>query len=195
VALFRRKRRTRTLVVHLKARLMPMDRGEIFEDPLDAHLSAAGVPASVSGAGTLVSDEGEPLSCDLELDVPLDEDAAVVAARVAELLDSLGAPRGSTVLDEDGTTLATFGVAEGLALYLNGTDLPEEVYATSDTRELADAVGTALGDSGRMLSYWHGPTETALYLYGPSAEVMRSRLTDLLTSRPDTQLSRLETID
>jgi hypothetical protein len=52
----------------------------------------------------------------------------------------------------------------------------------------------ALGDSGRMLSYWEGPRDTALYLYGRSEQDMRARLMPLLESRPDTQLSRLEAI-
>jgi len=194
MALFRRTPKTRTVVVRLNARLRPMDRGQIFEDPLDAHLRAAAMPASVTGAGTMISDDGEPLSSDVELDVPVDDPATGLAAGVATFLDSLGAPRGSRIVDADGTELAAFGATDGLALYLNGTDLPDEVYANSDTNELVEAVGAALGDSGRILSYWHGPADTALYLYGPSADVMRARLDQLLASRPDTQLSRLEAI-
>lgn len=126
----------------------------------------------------------------MDPDVDLDS----LAGTIADFLDSRGAPRGSRVVDGSGAVLRTFGVTEGLARYLNGTDLPAEVYAASDTNEIVDAVNAALGDGGRMLSYWHGPEDTALYLYGPSEEVMRARLADLVASRPDTQLSRLESI-
>jgi len=68
-----------------------------------------------------------------------------------------------------------FGVTEGLAVYLNGTDLPDEVYADGDVNELIAALLDTIGAEGRMQSYWEGPRETALYLYGPSA----SRIADL----------------
>ncbi len=194
MAFFRRKSKRRTLEVRLNARLLPMDRGELFEDPLDAHLSERSLRAAVTGGGTSLSADGESTSCDIELEMDGDEDRTALARATAEFLDSLGAPRGSAVADVDGTVLVPFGVTEGLALYLNGTDLPAEVYAASDTNEVVDAVNEALGDSGRMFSYWHGPEDTALYLYGPDEEVMRARLTDLLATRPDTMLSRLESI-
>ncbi len=193
LARFRRRSRDRLVVVHLNARLMPLDRGELFADPLAAHLAGLGLSATVSGGGTSLSELGEPMTCDLELDVAAEVPVAEAAARIGEFLDSVGAPRGSTVRADD-SVLLQFGTTQGLALYLNGTDLPDEVYAASDTNELARAVGDALGDAGRMLSSWHGPTETALYLYGPSSATMRARLADLLATRADAQLSRLEDI-
>lgn len=132
------------------------------------------------------------MSCDAELKVGRDVDLQALAGTIAEFLDSRGAPRGSTVVDEGGTVLATFGVTEGLALYLNGTDLPAEVYAASDTNEIVDAVNAAVGGSGRVLSSWHGPEDTALCL--PSEEAMRGRLANLLAHRHDMQPSRLESV-
>lgn len=194
MAFFRRKSKKQTLEVRLNARLRPLDRAELFEDPLDAHLSERSLRAEVTGGGTSLSADGEPTSCDIDLEVDGGEDRAAVARTIAGFLDSLGAPRGCAVADVDGTLLVPFGVTEGLALYLNGTDLPAEVYAASDTDEVVEAVNEALGDSGRMFSYWHGPEDTALYLYGPDAGVMRARLAALLATRPDTRLSRLESI-
>src|SRR3712207_7079947 len=68
-------------------------------------------------------------------------------------------------------------------LFRSGTDLPDEVYAASDTNELVAAIAGALDDSGRMLSRWQGPTDTALYLYGPSAAVRSEEHTSELQSR------------
>lgn len=193
MGLFSRKREpTRLLVVHLNARLQPMHRGEHFEDPLESLLSAGEHTASVVGGGTELSDEYEPLSCDIEVEFR-GEDPDAIAADIAGHLDSLGAPRGSVVRGQDGNALRTFGSTDGLALYLNGTDLPDDVYANSDVNELIDALQQALGDSGRML-YWEGPRDTALFLYGPHAETMRNRLKPLLSTRPDAQLSRVEAI-
>ncbi|MBB4752565.1 hypothetical protein [Actinoplanes lobatus] len=85
----------------------------------------------------------------------------------------------------------TFGVTEGLAVYLNGTDLPDEVYATSDINDLITALLDALGAHGRMQSYWQGPRETALYLYGPSAARMADLIADLLSQFPLAQRCRV----
>ena len=84
-------------------------------------------------------------------------------------------------------------VTEGLAVYLNGTDLPDEVYATSDVNELIAGMHGSLGDEGRMQSYWQGPRETALYLYGSSA----ARMSDLIVGLYEDWLSldeRIETV-
>lgn len=187
--LFGRSRR-RVLTVRLTARVEPMQRGELYEDPLDAFLRQSPLNASVDGGGTMLSPDGEVEFCDLEIACRGDDGNAVAAAVVSHL-ESLGAPKGSSISDQDGRVIATFGTLDGLGLYLNGTDLPDEVYANSDTNELAAAVDAALGETGQRLSEWHGPTETALYLYGPDADAMRVQLQPLLTSRPDMQLSRL----
>lgn len=188
-----RKSRKRVLTVRLTARVEPMQRGELYEDPLDAFLRESPLDASVDGGGTMLSPDGEVQFCDIEIDVRGDDDDAVAAA-VVSYLEAIGAPKGCSISDQDGRVVATFGTLDGLALYLNGTDLPDEVYANSDTNELVAAVDAALGETGRRIGDWHGPEETAIYLYGPNADAMRLRLQPLLDSRPDMQLSRLVTI-
>jgi hypothetical protein len=196
MALLRRKKPPsgRMLLVHLNARMQPMHRGDIFEDPLEDHLAARGLSASVVGGGTMLAADGEPESCDVEVEVAQGSGLDEVVAAITSFLESRNVPRGSNVQDENGRVLAAFGVVEGLALYLNGTELPAEVYANSDVNELIEAIHVALGPSGAMLSYWEGPRDTVLYLYGPNAEAMRTRLTPLLAERPDAQLSRLVSI-
>jgi hypothetical protein len=44
------------------------------------------------------------------------------------------------------------------------------------------------------MSWWRGATETALYLYGPSADAMRERIADVLATYPLAQRSRLVAI-
>jgi len=109
-----------------------------------------------------------------------------------ETLEKLGAPVGSSAQfsDEDAAKVM-FGSTEGVGVYLNGTDLPDEVYRTSDINELIERLADGLGDAGEMFSYWEGPTETALYYYGASATVMRERMAAVLASHPLAQRCRV----
>jgi hypothetical protein len=84
-----------------------------------------------------------------------------------------------------------FGVTEGLAVYLNGTDLSREVYASSDVNDLIAALLERLGTDGDMQSYWEGPRETALYLYGASAARMDDLTASVLARFPLAQRCRI----
>jgi hypothetical protein len=55
-------------------------------------------------------------------------------------------------------------------------------------------VQEALGPYGALFSHWQGPTETALYLYGPSAEQIRELVAPAIAPLPLAQLSRIEII-
>ena len=84
-----------------------------------------------------------------------------------------------------------FGQYEGVGLYLNGSDLPDQVYIDNDVNELIGTLVERLGADGAMHSYWEGPRETALYLYGPSAQRMRELIADVVDSHPLACQSRL----
>jgi hypothetical protein len=151
------------LFITLNARLRPLDRGDRYEDPLQEVLDAQAPGSQVTGGGTLLTADREPALSDIDLDV--EGDPAAVRDLVVATLEAAGAPRGSRAQLGEGEPI-TFGVTEGLAVYLNGTDLPDEVYANSDINELIAALLERLGPDGDMQSYWEGPRETALYLYG-----------------------------
>jgi hypothetical protein len=117
-------------------------------------------------------------------------DAEAVLAPAIAALELAGAPKGSRArLDERDPV--TFGVTQGLAVNLNGTDVPDEVYATNDVNELVAALLDSLGDEGQMQSQWQGSRETALYLYGPSSAHMTERITDVLRRFPLAQGCRV----
>jgi hypothetical protein len=179
------------LSVTLNARLRPLDRGDRYEDPLQEVLEERLPGSEISGGGTLMSKEGEPELCDIDVDI--EGDAETALALVVDTLVALGAPKGSKAQLEDDEPVV-FGEYEGLGLYLNGTDLPDEVYATSDVNELLERLQERLGDTGSMHSYWEGPRETALYLYGPSADQMRERIADVVATHPLAAQSRLVTL-
>lgn len=180
-----------TIVVQVNARLLPMDRSEHFGDPLDEQLMNAGC-GEVSGGGAMLSPAGEVEYCELEVQV--DGDLAEAEQLVVDTLTRLGAPKGSRLLIKDQNREVDFGDAEGLAVYLNGTDLPPEVYQTSDSSFVYIEIQRLLGESGRVLSHWQGPTETAFYLYGPSYREMRQLIANFLASYPLCAKARVEQI-
>jgi hypothetical protein len=167
--------------ITLNARLRPLDRGARYEDPLQEAIEAAVPGSQVSGGGTLLSAEREPLVSDIDLEVA--GDAREVTGLVTRALEAAGAPKGSQARLEVGDTVP-FGVTEGLAVYLNGTDLPAHVYASSDINDLIAALLERLGAEGDMQSWWQGPRETALYLYGPSAVRVDELISSVLSRYP-----------
>lgn len=173
----------------LNARVMPIDRGERFEDPLGEGLEEQGL-GEVTGGGTMQEADGEIEYCGIDVDL-VDLERGVPF--VCELLTRCGAPKGSKLTYElDGEQVEVpFGEAEGLAIYLNGTDLPAEVYATSDINVIYDEMNDLLGDEGEIQGHWQGPRETALYMYGKSFDEMASRLAKYLEVTPLCQRARV----
>ncbi len=179
---------TTLIVARLNDRAQPMDRGELYEDPLGEVLQKHQV-GSVTGGGTMLAEEGEIDFCEIEIEVR--EPAAESITLIKRTLEDLGAPRGSKlILEAEGKELP-IGVNDGLAVYLNGTDLPDEVYAECDFDFVFSEFNRLLGSDGKVHSHWQGPTETALYLYGPSFETMKKRIAGFLGSYPLCQGARV----
>ncbi|MES9878705.1 MAG: hypothetical protein ABW117_16525 [Candidatus Sedimenticola sp. 1PA] len=194
--LFKKKEKTpevdpQFIVVNLNARIQPMHRGEIFEDPLDEILSKEAV-GEVSGGGTLQSESGEIENCDIEIQVVSSDDKTVKIIKSA--LESMGVPKGSKITIEETDTEIKLGDLEGLALYLNGTDLDDEVYEKGDSNHVYSELDRLTEGKGRVYSYWQGPTETAFYLYGNSFLEMKSLISDLIENYPLCQNCRIEQI-
>ncbi len=188
--LFKRRQKPvkQYLVAQLNAKVMPLDRGELFEDPLDIALKAATF-GEVSGGGTLQAESGEIEHCDIEIECQdLSEE---LFALIVSTLEALGAPKGSKLHIETQGRELSFGKLEGLAVYLNGTDLPDEIYRDSDSNFVRDEFERLLGTEGRVLNWWQGPTETALYMYGLSFSTMRDRLAAFISSYPLCQQCRV----
>jgi hypothetical protein len=173
----------------LNARIMPMDRGERFEDPLMEALEKNGF-GEVTGGGTLQDASGEIEYCGIDLDL---FDVPKGVPFICEFLTKCGAPKGSKLQYElkKKKIEVPFGEAEGLAIYLNGTDLPAEVYKNCDVNELYAEINRLLGKNGSIQGHWQGPTETALYLYGKSVADMRKRIAGYMAKYPLCQRARL----
>ncbi len=179
------------LEVRINARLRSVQRGDRYEDPLAFWLENHFPGSRVTGGGTLLSGDGEPLSCAVTADITGDAD--VVLDALVEFLDEIGAPRGSSATLTGGRS-RDFGSAEGLALYLNGTELGPEVYADNDVNEFLDDLHASVSPFGTLQAFWEGPKATAVYIYGPSADAIREAMVPLLASHPLAQHSRLEQI-
>ena len=181
-----------SVYAQLNARIMPLDRGDRYEEPLREALAENGL-GQVTGGGTMQSTQGEIEYCGIDIDL---FDVPTGVPFICDFLAQRGAPRGSRLQYElEGTKVEVpFGVSEGLAIYLNGTDLPEEAYKRCDVNEVYEEINRLVGDRGAIQGHWQGPTETALYLYGYSADEMRSLIADFTAKYPLCQRARLETI-
>jgi hypothetical protein len=175
------------IIARLNDRAQPMDRGELFEDPLQEMLTEAGM-GEVSGGGTMLAKTKEIDFCELEICAQDGEQSTVDS--IIAMLEKLGAPKGSKLI-VDGKEDIPFGKAEGLAVYLNGTDLPDHVYAECDSNHVYEQFNELLGEVGKIHSTWQGPTETALYMYGTSYEEMQKRLAGFMASYPLCQKARV----
>jgi hypothetical protein len=176
----------------LNARVQPLYRGALYEDRLQDALDTNNW-ATVTGGGTMQQSNGEIVYCGIDLDL---NDVENAVPFICKVLESCGAPKGSKLIFEINgrETEVPFGKLEGLGIYLNGTDLPDEVYQNCDINYVIEGIDRRLGDRGMIQGDWRGPTETALYLYGYSIEEMKTLIADLMAEYPLCQQARFEVI-
>ncbi|NRB67658.1 MAG: hypothetical protein HRU48_09840 [Vibrio sp.] len=179
------------IVATINARIQPMHRAEIYEDPLDEILSKNSI-GEVYGGGTLQSQSGEIEHCDVVIQVNNSSRETIEVIRSS--LENIGIPKGSKLKIETTNSEREFGTLEGLAIYLNGTDLDPEVYANSDSNYVYSELDRLTYGHGKVYSYWQGPKETAFYLYGTSFAQMKLQISELVTSYPLCQKCRIEQI-
>ena len=176
------------LIARLNERAQPMDRGARYEDVLDQFLKQRGL-GEVTGGGSQLAASGEIEYCDVEISLTDASEDALSA--IAQALEMLGAPKGSKLISQTPTRELPFGRNEGLAIYLNGTDLPAHVYAECDANFVYSEFNRLLGELGSVHSHWQGPRETALYVYGESATAMQTALDTFLATYPLCQRARV----
>ncbi|HEX6045288.1 MAG TPA: hypothetical protein VFZ22_12425 [Pyrinomonadaceae bacterium] len=167
--------------------IQPIDRGERYEDPLQAVLEAKGV-GQVTGGGSQLNEVGGIDYVDIEIELAnLDEALDVVV----EALENAGAPEGSELLQSsDEKVLREFGKQQCLAIYLDGVSLPEEVYEKLDFDAVIAELETAAG-AGSYRSFWQGPEETGLFYFGSDAEAMFTNVEPVLRRLPIGQNARV----
>lgn len=126
----------------------PIDRGDRYEGPLQATLETMGI-GRVTGGGSQLDELGSITYADVEIELA-DVDGALRI--VAEALEAAGAPQGAELINaSDNRVLPEFGKLQCLAIYLDGTSLPDEVYAELHFEATVAAIGAAAGDDSYSL--------------------------------------------
>lgn len=180
------------ITARLNAKVQPIDRGDYYEDPLNDVLEEKGF-GKVTGGGTQLTDAPCGIEfCDLEICVHEANEKTLAA--IIQRLNDLGAPKGSRLIVEESGREFPFGVTEGLAVYLNGTDLADEVYRECDVNHVIDEFDRLLGGRGAFRGYWEGERKTALFCYGASFSEMKAALQPFLDAYPLCEGARIEQI-
>jgi hypothetical protein len=123
-------------------------------------------------------------SFEIELNLVNLDDAVDLVKRV---LVNAGAPVGSELRfrRDENEVVIPFGTVEGLAIYLDGVNLPDSAYEKCNINELAGKIlGTLALVEGEIRGSWVGRNETAIYMYGPNAETMFAKIEPILGSYP-----------
>lgn len=178
------------IVATLNDKIMPMARGDVYEDPLDEFLKKMNY-GEVTGGGTLQQETGEIEYCDIEICLNSDQIDQEIIKQIIKKLEELGAPKGSTLLIEKTEEKIPFGVNEGLAIYLDGINLPDEVYKNSDSEAIAVEICKLTNIKSEVLRYWNGNTETALYFYDHSFEKMHQSIENFVKTNPECENARI----
>ncbi|MGJ8658085.1 MAG: hypothetical protein ACSHX6_16680 [Akkermansiaceae bacterium] len=176
------------VTAQINHKLMPIDRGDYYEDPIDEVLRGKGF-GEACGGGTMQAEYGGIDFIDVEMDLTDIENGVPF---VISKLEEFGAPKGSIlrVHDSEPAREIPFGKIEGVGVYLDGTSLSDEVYKNSDINVVVEELNKAIAGNGELQSHWEGNTETALYFYGDNAEQMIKSMRDFLDTYPLCEGSR-----
>lgn len=171
------------VVATLNDKVMPIDRGEIYEDPLDEFLQANKI-GEVTGGGTMQLKTGELEYCDIEIQLTSDNiDENHIQAIIGKL-EELGAPKGSKLTIEKTDQEIEFGKKEGLGIYLDGVNLSPEVYQNSDINYVVSEIKKLMNDQTETVRFWEGEQQTRLYFYSDSYELMKEDSKPFLATYP-----------
>jgi hypothetical protein len=175
------------VIARVYEHIEPIDRGERYEDPLQARLEPGNL-GRVTGGGSQLDESGSITYADIEIELAnLDEGVRVVA----ETLEAAGAPVGSELIEgSNSRVLKELGTLQCLAIFLDGATLPDEVYEALDFEAVVGELGEAAGD-GSFRGFWPGPQETALFFFGPDAEAMFKRIEPVIRRLPIGQNARV----
>ena len=181
------------ITITLNDKIMPIDRGDVYEDPLDDFIQASGI-GEVCGGGTMQMASGEVDFCDIEIQLYSDSIDETQLTRLQEKLEDLGAPKDSFIFLEKDQRKIMIGKKEGLAIYLDGVNLDNEVYENCDSNVVVDEIRKRVNDTSEIVRFWESNTETALYFYSDSFEEMKSAIRDFVETHPLCKNARIERI-
>ncbi|MEQ1935247.1 MAG: hypothetical protein ABL962_15415 [Fimbriimonadaceae bacterium] len=168
-----------------------MDRGEWYEDPLSETLEKKQM-GKVTGGGSALGDDFKVVHADLEIALA-NLDSAFQLAR--DCLEKIGVPAGSELIYEvDGEVKSIpFGNRETISIYLDGVGLPDEVYENADFDQIVNEISETVNSrgAGEYRGFSQGETETALYVFAPSADSTYEALQGVIAKHPLFQNARV----
>jgi hypothetical protein len=170
--------------------LNQISRAMRYEVPLSAVLNSHRM-GTITGVAAAMNRELEIEYFVYEM-ILSDLDKAVDTVKLT--LEEAGAPSGSEIRFKRGDLeeVVIFGRKEGLAIYLDGINLPDKVYDTCSSQGLADLIVDALDSVGAEIrGSWVGRSETSIYMYGPDAESMFTHIEPILATYPLCQNARV----
>ena len=80
---------------------------------------------------------------------------------------------------------------QAVLIYLNGIDLPQDVYENYDLTTLEDQLVAALDGTGEVDGNEIGPENTIVYLYGPDSEKIFTKIEPVLNNYPLCQQAKV----
>ncbi len=181
------------LIITLNDKIMPVDRGDVYEDPLDEFIQQAGI-GEVCGGGTMQQASGEIDFCNVDIQLYSDGIDEKQLIQLQEKSEELGAPKGSFISLQRDQQKIMIGKKEGLAIYLDGVNLDNEVYENCDSNFVVDEIRKRINDISEIVRFWESDTETALYFYSDSFEEMKSAIQDFVETYPLCKNARIERI-
>jgi hypothetical protein len=161
-----------------------------YEVPLSSALNSQRMGV-ITGVAAAMTRELEIESFQYEM-ILSNLDKAVEVVKLT--LEGAGAPCGSEIRFRRGDVeeVVSFGRKEGLAIYLDGINLPDKVYETCTCQGLADLIKDAVDSvGGEIRGSWVGPSETSIYIYGPDAESMFTNIEPIIETYPLCQNARV----
>jgi len=181
------------VIATINDKIMPIDRGEIYEDALDKFIQSNGI-GEVTGGGTMQLKSGEIEYCDVEIKLNGEEINRTHIKSIIEKLEQLGAPKGSKLTVEKTKEKIEFGRKEGLGIYLDGVNLNEDVYKNSDSNVVVSEIKKLINDNSEIVRFWEGEAETGLYFYSESFDKMNESIKEFVNEYPLCKGARIEKI-
>ncbi len=162
--------------VMMPVRIAPTLAEEAFVAPLARQLKDARL-GRVSDFYVEADRDGEP--SELVLLLSLSTDAPAALDFVADTLERLDAPEGSTIGNAECAEMMQFGKSHGLGLYLS--------HSEADAVQKLDVL-EACTDAMSGVGLYQGSVSvgdrTAMYFYGDSFNKMRKALTFVISTDP-----------
>ncbi|PZM83884.1 hypothetical protein DLH72_03200 [Candidatus Gracilibacteria bacterium] len=176
--------------LQLNAKVQPLDRGDIFEDPISEVLEKMDL-GEVDGGGSLLDGEGGIQYCDVE--IYLKDGSEENRKKLLEILEKFPIPKGSFLKyfpDEESDEMIEIPVGnlECICLSLNGFELDDEVYKNSDINKVIDDLIENFNKKDENLFKYFGyavrEKYTDLYFYGTSFEEMKKIVEEYVPTYP-----------